>query len=182
MSEVTITAQPDGTFTDPTGKKFLPEEKVNTVVQDRLARDREARKDENATKAEEALQKLEEAKSALETANQQLTTLQGTSATAEEIKTKVQASLEKIKSGLPPEKQKLVPSKLSPAEQIEYIADNHELFFPTVTPPNTPPPVNNQGGDGGEAKFGGYASLTEWAQKDIQGYTKAKREGKLPKF
>ncbi len=122
---------------------------------------------------------LEEAKSALETANQQLTTLQGTSATAEEIKTKVQSSLDKIKSGLPPEKQKLVPLKLSPAEQIEYIADNHELFFPTVTPPNTPPPVNNQGGDNGVSKFSGYASEFEFAQREPQAYLKAKREGKI---
>lgn len=165
----------------PAQAETYTKEQMEHIVKERLARDREARKDENAEKALEAERKLEEAKTALETANQQLTTLQGTSATAEEIKTKVQASLDKIKSGLPPEKQKLVPSKLSPAEQIEYIADNHELFFPTVTPPNTPPPVNNQGGDGGEAKYGGYSSLTEWVQRDARSYQKAKMEGKLPK-
>lgn len=179
MSEVIITAQPDGTFTDSTGKKFLPEEKVNTVVQDRLARDREARKDENAEKAQQAEQKLAEAKAEHEAALAKIKALEGTSATAEEVTNKVKASWDKIQALIPQDKLKLVPAKYSEAEKIEYIAENKELFFPTATtpPPSTPPVVNPQGAGSGDPKFGGYSSLVEWAQRDPHGYQKSRAKG-----
>jgi len=185
MSEVTITAQPDGTYTDPTGKKFLPQDKVDSVVTERLARDREVRKDENATKAAEIEQKLTEAKSELQTANAKIDALQGTSATAEEISKKVKESHGKIVASIAEDKRKFIPKGYSEADQIVYISENQELFFPNAPKgplaPITPAPENISGGSGGDAKYGGHVSLTEWAQRDPHGYMKAKSEGKLPK-
>lgn len=182
MSEVTITAQPDGTFADSTGKKFLPQEKVDTVVQDRLARDREARKDTDATKIAEAERQAAAAKAELATATATIEALKGTSATAEEIVTKVKASHAKIVANIPAEKQKFLPKQLSEADQLAYITENPELFFQNApAPPVTPDPaIVNKGG--GEGRFGGHASLIEFAQRDPIGYAKAQREGKLPKI
>lgn len=162
------------------GKHFTPEQ-VEQIVKERLARDREARKDENAEKALEAERKLEEAKAALQTANTQIETLRGTSATAEEMAAKIKASHAKIIESIPPEKRKYIPSGYSEAEQIGFITQNNELFFtsaPVVKSPETPPPVNPQGaGGGGDPKFGGYTSLVEWAQRDPHGYSKARAKG-----
>lgn len=162
-----------------TGKHFTPEQ-VEQIVKDRLARDREARKDENAEKALEAERKLEEAKVALHTANTQIETLKGTSATAEEMANKIKASHAKIIESIPAEKRKYIPSGYSEAEQIGFITQNNELFFtsaPPVVPPVTPPLVNPQGAASGDPKFGGYTSLVEWAQRDPHGYQKARAKG-----
>lgn len=162
-----------------TGKHFTPEQ-VEQIVKERLTRDREARKDENATKAAELEQKLTEAQTALQSANTTIQTLQGTSATAEEITAKVKGSWEKIQTALPADKLKLVPAKYSEAEKIEYVADNKELFFPTaaVPQPNTAEIVNPQG-TGGDPKYGGFRSLVEWAQAKPQEYAQARRAGKV---
>ncbi len=159
------------------GKTFTPEQ-VENIVKERLARDREARKDEGSAKIAEAEAKAEEAKTALATATVTIETLKGTSATAEEITAKVKASHASIVASIPADKQKYLPA-VSEADQLVYIAKNPELFFPSVTPPNTPPPVNNQSGDGGESKFKGYASESEFAQREPAAYLKAKREGKI---
>lgn len=156
-------------------------EQLEHIVKERLARDREARVNENASKTAEIEQKLASAKAELQTASQTIETLKGTSATAEQVTAKIKASWEKIEASIPADKKKFIPAKYSEAEKIEYLAENQELFFPTVSivdKPVTPAPVGaNQ--SGGNPNLNGHANIVEFAQRDPKGFAKAKLEGKI---
>lgn len=167
--------------TTPATAETYTKEQMEHIVKERLARDREARKDESVNKAAE----LEAAKLATEAKLKEATatieTLKGTSATAEETNAKVKASWQLIEKEIPEDKRKIIPRDYTEAQKIVYFAENKELFFPNVsqvTAPITPAPVGITKG-GGQEKFGGFASELEFAQRNHKAYQEAKRLGKI---
>lgn len=160
----------------PAEKNFT-QEQVEQIVKERLARDREARKEDAVTKAEAAEAAKVKAEEQLKEATAKIEALQGTSATAEEIAKKVEASWVTIEAAIPDELKKLVPTKLSPADKIEYISTNHGVFFPAATKPNTPAPPVVNGHVSVKGDLGGFTSELEFAQRDPRGFMKWKAGG-----
>lgn len=163
--------------TEETQAKHFTEAQVEQIVKERLARDREARKEDAVTKAEAAEAAKVKAEAELKEATAKIETLQGTSATAEEIAKKIEASWITIEAAIPDELKKLVPAKLSPADKIEYISQNHGVFFPAATKPNTPAPPVVNGHAANKGDFGGFVSEQEFAQRKPADYIKWKSGG-----
>jgi hypothetical protein len=164
--------------TEGTQAKHFTETQVEQIVKERLARDREARKEDAVTKAEAAEAARVKAEEQLKEAAAKIEALQGTSATAEEITKKVESSWQTIEAAIPDELKKLVPTKLSPADKIEYISQNHGVFFPTsVAKPNTPAAPNVQGHVTPKGEWGGFQSEQEFAARDSKGYLRWKAGG-----
>lgn len=158
------------------GKTYTAEQ-VAEIVEKRLIRERKAHPADAVAKAEAAEAAKVKAEEQLKEATAKIDALQGTSATAEEITKKVEASWITIEAAIPDELKKLVPAKLSPADKIEYISQNHGVFFPTSAPkPNTPAaPVVN--GHAPKGDFGQFSSELEFAQRDPKGFMKWKAGG-----
>lgn len=163
--------------TEETQAKHFTESQVEQIVKERLARDREARKEDAATKAEAAEAAKAKAEEQLKEATAKIETLQGTSATAEEIAKKIEASWVTIEAAIPDELKKLVPAKLSPADKIEYISQNHGVFFPSTPKPNTPNAPLVSGHVPASGDFGGFTSEQEFAQRKPQEFIKWKAGG-----
>jgi len=191
----------DGTGTittkDAEGKdvvvEILTKDKNNSVVQDRLARAKESWEKEQGEltpeKVQEIQDQLEASKAEVIASADTIAELRTAGVDAKVLEERANKSYELIMAGIPADKKKLIPTQLegkpiSKADQIQYVNDRQEIFFPAVEStaaakpaPSTPAAEKKQ--PAGVEQFGGYSSLREWAWKDGPGYQKARAEGKI---
>lgn len=151
------------------------EEKTNRIVEERLAR-------QEKTLKTEFEKTIGEKESALSAATTKVKELEGVSATAAEKDALLKEAHEALLEAIPEAKRPVFAESTPLVEQIKFIKLNKASLLGTSESPPIKPqiPDDEKPLEGSEAaKFGGYSSWSEFAQRDKKGYEKAKREGKV---
>lgn len=147
-----------------TEEKSFTQDEVNTIVQQRIAKEKEKYPDYELFKTDSVeLKQLTEKYSNLEKTNQV------NSDTLQQVYDGIIGELDESKKNL-------IPEQLNLAEKISYLSKNKDTFvsIPTIV---TPPKETEQKTDGG--LFGGkYKTLDEWSIADPQAYINFRRQEK----
>lgn len=164
---------------EPKTANSLPQtqEELDTIIENRLARERKKLADELSGARADA----EKARGELSAKEEKLKTFETLSATATEREKLVEEVYAGLLGEIPDEARDLVPATLSKEDQIRYIQKNksrlHALAKPEsgnqtvqqIQSPNNPPDKNRNLSDLSLIP-GGYKSEIDFAQRDHKGY------------
>ena len=163
--------QPNGGDNEPTpaqpnGGKTFTQEQVNSIVEGRLAKEKEKYADYDAlkTKATE-----------YESLNQKHAELK---TQAESLESSLKNVYEDMIASVPEDKKSLIPDQLSLNDKISYVIKNKSSLISAAQtpPPQTPPKPEEGKGDGG-LYVGKYSTLWEFQKHDLKGYLEYRRNG-----
>jgi len=147
----------DASFAKVISQGMIPKERVETIVEERLKRDRDSRKEEAATEALKEQQKFRELYEAEE---RKVKELSPKADSADRYREALDAELVVRKQNLPPHIGGLL-ANLDPLEQLSWLRDNADALKASASP------RNDDATDGTQAIRAGATSAVERLDKSL---------------